>query len=321
MMNNSIKQITEAFERSKKIAITGHTNPDGDAIGACLGLALTLKNAGKDVDVYMESFSDVFKCIPGSETILMDTDFHGDYDLFASVDCAEKKRMPEKLIGVYKAVPLTVNIDHHMSNDFFGDINYVDENASSASEIVYRIIRDNYIIPKAAAGALYAGMVYDTGGFRHTCTSPLTMEAAADMISRGIDFSTIYNEIFNRHSLIEARLMGAALNRIDTRFNGKTVYSYLTADEIAQCGGTSKDVSEIINYIKGVRGAVAAVFVYEKADGESKVSLRCDEPVNAAEIASAFGGGGHIRAAGCTIYTDAKTALDTVLNKLSEYFK
>lgn len=320
-MNKSIEQIIEAFEKSEKIAITGHVNPDGDAVGACLGLAFTLKNAGKTVDVYLEKFSDVFRCIPGSDTILKDTDFSGRYDLFAAVDCAEKSRISTNLISFYKSSPLTVNIDHHMSNDFFGMFNYVDENASSASEIVYRIIRDKYSVPKTAAGALYAGMVYDTGGFRHTCTSPFTMAAAADMMSRGINFSEIYNEIFNRHSFVETKLMGAALNRLEMRFGGKVACSYLTAGEIAALGGTSKDVSKIIDYIKGVRGAVAAVFVYEKAAGESKVSLRGDDPINVAEITACFGGGGHIRAAGCMVYMGAEDAMNMVLDKLAECFK
>ena len=319
-MNNNIEQIINAFEKSSKIAITGHVNPDGDAVGACLGLGLTLKSAGKTVDVYLENFSEAFRCIPGSGIILKDTDFSGEYDLFIAVDCAEKNRISENLIGFYKSAPLTVNIDHHTSNDFFGKLNYVDENASSASEIVYRIIRDSYDIPKTAAAALYAGMVYDTGGFRHTCTSPLTMAAAADMMSQGINFSEIYNEIFNRHSFVEAKLMGAALNRLEMKFGGRVACTYLTLEEIAALGGTSKDVSEIINYIKGVRGAVAAVFAYEKAEGESKVSLRGDDPINVAEISACFGGGGHIRAAGCTVYMGAEDAMNMVLDKLGECF-
>lgn len=306
---NEIAEIIDLINASQKIAIAGHTNPDGDAIGSCMGLCLTLRNAGKQADVYMEAFSDTFNCIPKSETILNESACKEGYDLFIAVDCGDRDRLPENVCAVFDKTPITVNIDHHMSNTFFGKYNLVYDGASSASEIIYTLLRDDFEITKEAAAALYAGIVYDTGGLRHTSTSPLTMNVAASLMAKGIDFSSIYNEIFNRRSFVEAKLMGLALNRLEKAADGKIVCSFLKEEDIKSAGGTSKDVGEIINYIKGVKGAVAAVFVYEKGENESKVSLRGDEPVNVAEIAQSFGGGGHIRAAGYTAFTDAEGAM------------
>ncbi len=319
-MNNSIEEIVDILKNAEKIAIAGHTNPDGDAIGSCMGLALALRNMGKTADVYMESFSDTYNCIPGSETIFNSDDCHDGYDLFLAVDCGDKDRLPKKVAEMFDRVGLNANIDHHASNTYFGKLNYVVDSASSASEIVFTILRDDFEIPKNSAGALYAGIIYDTGGLRHTSTSPVTMVATAELMAKGIDFSTIYNEIFNRRSFVEAKLMGKALDRIETAQNGKIVYSFLTKEEIADCGGTAKDVGEIINYIKGVKGALAAVFVYEKGDNESKVSLRGDEPINVAEIAGSFGGGGHVRAAGYTAYTNPENAVKEAIDALEKCF-
>ena len=208
-----------------------------------------------------------------------------------------------------------------MSNDFFGMDNYVIDNASSTSEIIFSILRRDFEVTKEAAAALYAGIIYDTGGLRHTSTSPFTMVVASELMAKGIDFSSIYNEIFNKRSFVEAKLMGIALTKLKTACEGKIVYSFVTKDEITSVNGSSKDVSEIINYIKSVKGASAAVFIYEKGENESKVSMRGDEPINVAEIAASFGGGGHARAAGYTAYCDAESALIPVLKILEDKLK
>jgi len=320
-MNNTVIDILDILKNNESFAIAGHTNPDGDAIGACMGLALILRNAGKTADVYLESISDTFYCIPGCDTIIDAENCHDGYDVFISLDCGDIDRLPLKVKEIYQQSPLTLNIDHHMSNNYFGMDNFVLDGASSTSEIIFSLVRDVFEVKKDAAAALYAGIIYDTGGLRHTSTSPFTMTVAAELMAKGIDFSNIYNEIFNKRSFIEAKLMGLALSKLKTTCNGKIVYSFLTQDEISSCGGTSKDVSEVINYIKSIKGAVSAVFIYEKAKDESKVSMRGDEPVNVAEIASSFGGGGHARAAGYTAYVNAESALEPVIKILEDILK
>jgi len=320
-MNNTITDILDVLKNCSSFAIAGHTNPDGDAIGACMGLAHILRNAGKSADVYLEPVADTFYCIPGTDTIIDAELCRGRYDAFIALDCGDIDRLPSKVKEVYTSSPLTVNIDHHMSNDYFGMDNYVLDGASSTSEIIFSLVKDDFEVTKDAAAALYAGIIYDTGGLRHTSTSPFTMNVVAQLMSKGINFSSIYNEIFNKRSFVEAKLMGLALTKLKTACEGKIVYSFLTKEEISSVNGSSKDVSEIINYIKSVKGASAAVFIYEKGENESKVSMRADEPVNVAEIASSFGGGGHARAAGYTAYSDAESALVPVLKILEDMLK
>ena len=317
-MNNKITDILDILKNNNSFAIAGHTNPDGDAIGACMGLAHILRNAGKSADVYLEPISDTFFCIPGTDTVI-DADLcRGGYDCFIALDCGDIDRLPAKVKEVYQSSALTLNIDHHMSNDFFGMDNYVIDNASSTSEIIFSILRRDFEVTKEAAAALYAGIIYDTGGLRHTSTSPFTMVVASELMAKGIDFSSIYNDIFNKRSFVEAKLMGIALTKLKTACEGKIVYSFVTKDEITSVNGSSKDVSEIINYIKSVKGAATAVFIYEKGVNESKVSMRGDEPINVAEIAASFGGGGHARAAGYTAYCGAERALIPVLKILDD---
>ena len=216
---------------------------------------------------------------------------------------------------------IRINIDHHKSNTYFGDLNYVDTEASSTCEIIYKIVGDMLSSLNNAdyiAGCIYSGIVFDTGGFRHTSTSSITLAAASELIKYKFDFSKIYNTIFNTRKFEEAKALGRAILNMEKLAGGEIVYSSMSQEEIKSCGTESDGLSEIINYLKGISGCKAAVFVYEKSTGVFKVSMRSEDDVDVSAVAQSFGGGGHAKAAGCTVEGSKKEILDKIIVEISK---
>lgn len=317
-MNNSFQELREIMVESERIVIGGHLNPDGDAIGACFALARSLKNMGKDVRVALEKYAPKYEVIPGKELILQEEDY-GDLDveLFISLDCGDKERLG-KAAELFEKAQRTINIDHHRSNQYFGQYNFVDADASSTCEIIYCILRDEMPIDQDMASALYAGIIYDTAGFRHSSTSPFTMMAAGELMTYSIPFNAIYNCFFDNRSFSEMKIMGRAFDNARQLYDGKFVYTTITTTEIAECMGTNKELDIIVNYIKGVQGAKVACFLYEKNPNEVKASFRGDDGYDVCALSEKFGGGGHVKAAGCTIHTSIEKALELVLAEVEQ---
>lgn len=315
-MNNSLKEIRSAIEKSTRVAVTGHINPDGDAVGAAIGLALSLSSAGKEVKVYLEDFPETYSVIPGLDKI--DNEGFSEFkpDLFIAVDCAEIKRL-EPVRGLFKECPVNINIDHHATNTYFGRLNYVESDASSASEIIFKLLDGFLPIPKDAATALYAGIVYDSGGFRHNSTTPLTMKIAAELMDYGFDFSGIYNALLYTRSSLETKLLGIAIEHMSMLFGAKVAISYITYDELTKFGASSRDVSEISGFLKTIAGTDVTIFIHEKSSNECKVSIRTGNKINATKIVLPFDGGGHERASGCTIKGTFETAMTLILAEVS----
>ena len=180
-----------------EIAVSAHTSPDGDAVGACCGLAMALKWLDKDVKVILEEYPESFDVIPTEGLVCHEIPEDFAPDLFIALDCGDIERLG-KNAELFKAVPNTINIDHHRNNTNFAKINYADEEASSASELVFRLIYGYAPIDEKIAAALYTGIIYDTGGFRHTSTTSATMAIASELMEYDFDFNAIYNRIFFR---------------------------------------------------------------------------------------------------------------------------
>jgi phosphoesterase RecJ-like protein len=316
MANNSLEKIRNYIDEKKFIAVSAHTSPDGDAIGASCALAMALKKAGKNARVFLEQYSDTFDVIPTGGLVSHEicTDFVPE--LCISVDCGDVKRIGVSG-GLFEKCD-SINLDHHKSNTYFADLNYVDENATSASEIVYRLIKDWIVFDTDIAAALYTGILFDTGGLRHTSTKPETLNICAYLMTFGFDFNKIYNTIFYSRKFEEAKIMGVALEHMKRTYDGKIVYSYATEDDILSCKTTSDGLSEIINYLKGISGCECAVFVYAKEKDVYKVSMRSGDKVDVCKACMAFGGGGHAKASGCTVAGNIDKIIEDVLNEVKK---
>lgn len=293
-------KLLEECKQAKRIGISGHIRPDGDCIGSCMGLYLYLKKVRPDADihVFLEKPADIFRCIRGVEEIDSDFGNQETFDVFFCLDTAA-----DRLGGAeeyFHAAAKKINIDHHVSNKGCGDVNYVIPEASSTSELIYNLI-DGDQLDGEIAKALYIGIIHDTGVFQYSNTSPETLQAAARLISFGFDFSRLIEETFYEKTYLQTQILGRALLESIRFMDGKCVVSVLDKKTMEFYGASSQDLEGIVSQLRSIKGVECAVFMYQTGVLEYKVSMRSGGQINVSRIASYFGGGGHVRAAGCTM--------------------
>ena len=300
---------------AKTVGIAAHVRPDGDATGSSLALYLYIKKNYPKVkaDVFLEKVLPELTFLTGSDEIK--TDFKSDtdsYDLFIVVDCSKDRTGDaEKFFDNAKT---TVNIDHHVSNTGTGDNLYIVPDASSACELVYDCL-DRDKIDIDIAKAIYTGMVTDTGVFKYNNTSPKTMRIAADLISFGFDFGDLIDHVFYEKTYIQNQIMGRALLESILLMDGRCAVSVVSKQTMDFYGAEGNDLDGIVNQLLLTKGVECSIFMYELSPLEYKVSLRSLGSVNVAEVAQMFGGGGHERAAGCTV----NGTWHDVINNLTKY--
>lgn len=300
----TIKSIENELLNAKKVAIAGHIRPDGDCIGSCTAFYMYLNECRKElglerVDVYLESFGPEFNILSGAEDILHSCDYDETYDVFISLDCSSPDRLGQALRYFEKA-KRTICIDHHITNNRFADVNHVVADASSTCEVLYNLM-DSQRITKEIAQSLYVGIVHDTGMFKNSSTSDKTMEIAAGLIRKGIDFTKLIDETFIQKTYLQLQILGRCLFDSMLIMDGKVVVSSIDRKTLNFYGADFSDLNGIIDQLRTVKGCEVAIFIYEISSNEHKVSLRSNGIVDVSKIAYNFGGGGHIRAAGCTM--------------------
>ena len=283
------------------VGISGHVRPDGDCVGACMSMYLYLKKNYPNIkaDVFLEKIPQELTFIKDSDKI--NNDFVSDvqnYDLFIVLDCGkERTGGAEKFLENAKK---TINIDHHVSNSGTGDANYVVPTASSACELVYDVI-DKERIDAEIAKTIYTGMVTDTGVFKYSNTSPKTMEIAARLISYGFDFGSLIDHVFYEKTYLQNQILGRALLESIRLLDGRCIVSVISKQTMEFYGAVSSDLDGIVSQMLLTIGVDCSIFAYEIAPLEYKVSLRSNGAVDVAKVAGIFGGGGHQRAAGCSV--------------------
>lgn len=293
---NLLKECIDA----KRIGISGHIRPDGDCVGSCLALYLYLKKCLPDayIKVYLEKPSDIFSEIKGFEDI--DSTF-GEaevFDVFFALDCAEDRLGEAE--KYFRAAHKKINIDHHISNKGCGDCYVVRPDVGSACEVLYDLM-DKEMLDKDIAMSLYIGMIHDTGVFQYSNTTSDTLKRAAHLISFGFDFPRLIEETFYQKSYVQTQIMGRALMESIRFLEGRCIVSVIDKKTMDFYNVGHKDLDGIVNQLRNIKGVSCAIFMYETGALEYKVSMRSDEYVDVAKVASYFGGGGHMRAAGCTL--------------------
>jgi len=307
-----MKKIVEELKGAKSIAISGHIRPDGDCVGSCMGLYLylTKEMPDSDVDVFLEKPSDVFNCIQGVDAIKDAACYQeAEYDVFIALDCS-KDRMGDAEV-IYDHAKKTINIDHHISNSGCGDVNYLRADASSASELVYELL-DVEKMDVEIAKALYIGIIHDTGVFQYSNTAPATLIAVSELIKFGFDFPKIIEETFYEKTFVQNQILGRALLESILFMDGKCIVAVISKKKMDFYGVTGKDLDGIINQMRNTKGVECAIFLYELDNLEYKVSMRSGGQINVSSIAQFFGGGGHVRAAGCTVKGTAHDVINNI---------
>lgn len=293
--------LEEKLLSAKKVAITGHINPDGDCIGSVLSIYNYISTVYPAIKLsaYLEEFSDKFLFLKNSENIKHSVEEDAEFDLLICVDSADRQRLGFSEVLLQKSKG-SINIDHHVTNTKFTDETCLEADASSTAEVIYSLL-DKEKIDKAVAECLYTGMVHDTGVFRYSCTSPRTMRIAADLMEKGIDYTAIVDESFYEKSYLQNQILGRTILESILILEGKCIFSYVNRKIMNFYEVTKKDLDGIIEQLRQTKGVEVAIFLYEVETQKYKVSLRSKNKVDVSKIASFFGGGGHVRAAGCTM--------------------
>ena len=296
-----MEKITSELNNVKTVAIAGHIRPDGDCVGACMGLYLYLKENYPEIetDVYLEEPKEGFSFLSGFREIKTVYDESKTYDVFFVLDTSVKNRIGVALAG-YESAGRTICIDHHISNKGFGDKNVIRPQVSSASELVYTLLEEDKVT-KPVAEALYMGIIHDTGVFQYSCATPETMAIGANLMEMGIDFSKIVDKTFYEKSYVQNQILGRCLMESIMVLDGKCIVGSVKKRDMDFYGVVPKDLDGIVQQLRVTKGVEVAIFLYEVKTQEFKVSLRSNGPVDVNAIASYFGGGGHVKAAGCTM--------------------
>lgn len=296
-----MEKITSELKGIKTAAIAGHIRPDGDCIGSCMGLYLYLKENYPKIqtDVYLEQPREVFSHIKYLEDVKTEYTDDKEYDIFFILDTSVEDRIGVAAAAMQKAKK-TICIDHHISNSGYAQENVIHPDASSASEVLYTLLEEEKV-SKETAEAIYTGIAHDTGVFQYSCTTPETMRIAAKLMEKGFDFSKIIDSSFYEKTYVQNQVLGRCLTESILVMDGKCIVGSLRRKDMEFYNIGPKDVEGIVQQLRVTRGVEVAIFMYELKIQEFKVSLRSNGNVDVNEIASYFGGGGHVKAAGCTM--------------------
>lgn len=311
-----MNKVTESILKSDSIAITYHQSPDGDALGSALGLMLGLRKIGKEAYIISrDKVPGIYRFLPNTEEIKENSSCpKKNTHCVIVLDCGNVERISGK-IDKSKINPV-INIDHHISNSKYGDINYVDTMASATGEIVYNLLKSlDVVMDTDIAKCLYTAIITDTGSFKYSSTTASTHLIVGELIKTGIDFPLIHRTIFENKPLRKLKLYGKLLEKVELFLNDKLAIIAMDKEHSTLL----EDNSEIISLQMQIDTIEVGAFLKEVDDG-IKISLRSKDKVDVRAIAEIFGGGGHEKASGILLrdmhdIEKAKKALINVLEK------
>lgn len=308
-----MNKIAAELDHIKTVAIAGHVRPDGDCIGSCMGLYLYLKKYYSDLetDIYLEKPREGFSFIEKLEDIQLVCPKDKVYDLIITLDVSSPERIGVA-DGIFYKAKKSICIDHHISNKGFGDINIICPDVGSSAEVLFGLL-DEDKINQTIAAPIYTGMAHDTGIFQYSATTSKTMQIAGKLMDTGIDFNAILDESFNRKSYIQNQILGRCLMESMLILDEKCIVGYIRKKDMSFYGVEAKDLDGIVSQLRITRGVEVAIFLYEMSTQEFKVSMRSNGIVDVNKTATFFGGGGHVRAAGCTM----QGSIHDVINNLT----
>lgn len=310
-IDSALEECFEVFDQSKKIVITTHMNPDGDAIGCALGLWHYANARGKDAVVINNNETPHnFKFLPGTDTIKVynkerDYDDFMNADLIVVVDVNDSKRLRSVQEPIIDSPAKKIVIDHHIDPRQFADAYAIDTDCGSAGELIYRFIKldKEYKISKAVAENLYVAIMTDTGSFRFPRTDAEVHRIIAELIEAGADPVRMYDEVYNTMSLRAFQLFGRAFASMEMFFGGKMGVMRLRQEDFIETGSNPDDVENIVENSLSIRGAMVGILVSDfPGNNELRISFRSKGDYSVRELASQFNGGGHKNAAGARMY-------------------
>ena len=317
-MNSEVEldNIIEVINKANKIGIFTHISPDGDAIGSSLGLYLGLKQLKKEVDIITDEFAKCFNFLSSINEIKTTT--NKKYDLAIALDCAAKNRLYDPKQSFDKST-YTIAIDHHSSNTFFAKLNYVEANSPAVCQTLAKILkRLNINMTKEIGECLIAGLITDSGGFRYDTVNNETFELASSMLDIGVEISDIYFKTFDLKTKSQFDLTTIAASRLKFYFKNRIALTYITQEDIKKTKAQTGEHEGIVNIGRNIEGVEVSVLIREDKDGTYKISLRSNQTIDVSEVAKALDGGGHSKAAGCTLNLPLEEVIKKLLKEIEK---
>ena len=315
----TLGQIKHTLDAADRILVASHVRPDADAYGSAIAMGLHLKAQGKDVTVWNEEgLTDKFRYLPESNLVGFPPE-HGkqDFDVFLALDTSTKERLGRVLKATGK-VTTWINVDHHVSNHRYGDLNYIDDSAPATGQILYDyLVETGAAITPAIAGNLYAAISTDTGSFQYAKTSPHTFRLIADLVEKGVNVPDISRKMYDSYPRRRLELLKALLNSARFDCNDRVASFSLSLETAAKLGVLPEDNEGLIDHLRAVEGVQVAAFFEELPESKVRVSMRSKEPrFDVCKICGLFGGGGHPQAAGARLAGPLEQAEEKVLQAI-----
>lgn len=316
----TLDEIRKEIDNAENIVILTHESPDGDAIGSSMAVKLMLESLGKKADVIIPEYSRLFNFLPSIEDIKIESEIK-NYDLAISVDCADLKRLTKN--EYFENAKKTIVIDHHGSNNMYGDINFVNPVSPACCEVLAEMFQYYKMeITKEIGTCIMTGIITDTGGFRHQGINPETFEFTAELIRKGVNIPKIYKKTLCTKTKANFLLTQKVMKRMELLEDGKVTFTYINKQDEEEVGAEPGDHEGLVDIGRNIEGVIVSIFIRQKETEDAyKISLRTDEPVNASDICFRFGGGGHPRAAGALVMRKCRGSKRKSFERSKKSFK
>ena len=316
----TLDEILEEIKKADTIVLLTHETPDGDAIGSSLGMKLALEKLGKSADLIMSKYAKTFSFLPKVDEIKTESDIK-EYDLAISLDCATLKRLDNR--EYFENSKKTIVIDHHGSNNMYGDINYVNPVAPACSEIILAMLSYYEIDVDVKIGTcLMTGIITDTGGLQYPATTADTFEYAAELLRKGVDIADICKRTLQTKTKANFELQKRVMDRLELLEDGKVAFSYIDQKDLDEVNAEEGDHEGLVNIGRSIEGVEVSIFIRQKDNEEIyKVSMRSGSYVNVSDVCLMFSGGGHPRAAGATVQGTVEQVKEKLLKEVRKYLK
>lgn len=316
-MRGDLSAICRVLREKERFLIACHENPEGDAIGSELALALALRRMGKTATVLnADPVPANLLFLPGADTVVFAED-GSKYDVAVVVDCGSPERTG-RIAGELRKCPLLVNIDHHRTNGDRGELSLVDPDAAATGLLIHRVLSAmKFDIGLDVATNIYVAVLTDTGSFHYGSSSPEAFEVAGEMVRRGVDPWAVAEQVYETQSALRLRLLGRVLDSLDVVFDGRVACITTMREDLREFASGKDALEGFINYPRSIVGVEVAVSFREEEGGVFRVSFRSKGRVDVSAVAARFGGGGHHNAAGCTVPGDLADVKKSVLGELA----
>lgn len=321
-MTTPPETLIRRLRQGKRFLLTSHINPDGDAVGSCLAMARILRSMGKGAVVWLrDPFPSVYAPLPGASRIRHGLEapegYPEKFDTVIPLECPSLDRSGlEEILGDH---PNLLNIDHHLGNQLYGSINWVDPGAPSVGELVQRLAEALHAsLDSETANLLYLTLVTDTGGFRFSNATSIAFSAAAKLVEAGARPELISRWLYESLPPAHIQLLGAMLQTLELHAEGRIATVHLTPEMYRKAGASDGDAEGLIDTPRSIAGVEAVALFKVRDDDTVKASLRSQGTIDVEAIARSHGGGGHHNAAGCELSLDLPVAQQQIVAALAE---